>query len=496
MDASKNDRIFFFFMVLVIMCVLLSAIPKVFIESLWPDEALYAWLAKNSTFSFHVLFSKEFIERQPPLFSFILSLAHVIPAFSDMALRSITILLGVGGVIASFYVGRWIGGSDFVAAICAIGVGFSWSYLNIMPRVLADCTLMLFFLLFMLSLFRALKCKSWYGHANVGFWGMGLLLLKWSGILCLPIMLLCYRGQPDLVVRRRGWLPTGMILITLFLLLLNNFLRLGTVLPNLSALQGVIYIGPPWIYLQNFNFISPYPLASFFIFAGIYLLWKNQHPHRGMIAIWFLLTFLSVSFAGEKDFRYAFLFLPSATILMGIVFEHMIVTFSKTVQSQRLWKVGFCASFIVIGSISAQAFSVNSIDFGYVGFREAGEYISSIMTPSSIVFAESDRVIRYYSGVQYKEYGGRLAVLPRSLEGLKNSRTLNGGPVVLVVDRWEYTQPGWAYPLTRGKLRKIETAGFQLVKTINKSLPYADGDHVQMLLEPVVWIFVGRPDPR
>jgi hypothetical protein len=488
--SSKESRVYFFFLALVVVFVSLYTTPRLFIESLWPDEALYAWLAKNADFSFRTLFSNEFIERQPPLFPVILSLAQSIHPFSDVALRVISFVLGVGGIVASFYAGKWIGGSDFIAAFCAMGVGFSFCFLSVLPRILSDGALMMFFLLFMLSLFKALKSPSWQGHVLVGLLGVCLILLKWSGSLCLPIMLGCYWFQPHSGIRSRAVIPAAMVLAVLLLLLLNNFVHLGSVFPDVTALQGAISNGPPWFYLEHFDRISPFPSGSLFVFFGLFIIWKNRHPQRALITTWFLLTFFSVSLAGEKNTRYAFLFLPSATLLIAVFCEYLIAAFFKTEFIRRSFKIGVCLCFFIMALGNVQAFELGPKDHSYTGFREAGEYIRSLRGTHLNIFADSQRALRYYSGIEYKKYGGYLSSLPRSEPDLKTIVAQSSGTVAFVIDSWEYTQPDWAYPLTPEKQERIEGLGFRLARVVEKPVFFSGRTEGGAIFQPVIWVFI------
>jgi hypothetical protein len=490
----KEDRLLFSVLILVLLIVCYCTFPRIFTQSMWPDEALYAWLAKKASLSPQVLFSKEFIERHPPLFPLLLSAAQWIQPFSDAVVRAIVVSINIVGIVASFYVGWLIGGSVFLAAVCAVGVGLSLAFLVYIPRILSDGAMMTFFLFFILALFKAKESRSWFPHVLVGFFGVCLLLLKWSGLLCFPVLLICYLIPPNPAVRKRVFIPTSMILVTLGLLLWNNLHQLKTLLPNLTALQGAIFTGPPWFYVENFRLICSFFGGPILVLLGFLVLWKMRHPQRVLISAWFWVSFLVISLAGEKDCRYTFVFLPPMILSIGILFEYLAHTFIKAESARRLFLLAFCGCYLV----SSFNFFVSRLgpavvgDYAYVGFREAGHYIRSLKGPCLKVLAQSDRAIRYYSGIQYQEFGGQLSVLPHSIGELRETVSKCSGMVVMVIDYWEYTQPTWAYPLDINKLTVIENAGFRLVKVVNKAVPRDIQPDSSLVIQPVVWIFIAN----
>jgi hypothetical protein len=108
------------------------------------------------------------------------------------------------------------------------------------------------------------------------------------------------------------------------------------------------------------------------------------------------------------------------------------------------------------------------------------------------VLADSERAIRYYSGIQYDDYGGRLAVLPRTMEGVKERLEKTAGTILMVIDAWEYTQPEWAYPFNVKKLEMVEQAGFRLVRIIRKEVSSLRGPDAGLSMQPVIWIFLAQ----
>jgi|GEM_PF-1764230 len=490
----KADRLLFAVLFLVLLIVCFCTFPRIFTESMWPDEALYAWLAKKASLSPQVLFSKEFIERHPPLFPLLLSAAQFIQPFSDAALRAIALLINVTGIVACFYVGRLIGGSEFLAAVCAIGVGLSLAFFVYIPRILSDGAMMTFFVLFILAMFKAKESRAWLPHVLVGFFGVCLLLLKWSGLLCLPVLLICYLIPSSTATRKRIFIPLSMILATLGLLLLNNLHQLKSVLPNITALQGAIFTGPPWFYLKNFRLICPISGGPVLVLLGFIVLWKIRHPQRVLITAWFWVSFLIISFAGEKDYRYTFFFLPPMFLVIGILFEHLSHSFIKLDSARRLFKLAFCGCFLVLSFnfIISRLGPISVGDYAYVGFREAGQFIRPFKGPCLTVLSQSERAIRYYSGIQYQEFGGQLSVLPESIRELREMVRHSSGRVVMVIDYWEYTQPAWAYPLSVDKLTAIENAGFNLIRVVRKAVANDKDQDASLIIQPVVWVFVAN----
>jgi hypothetical protein len=490
--SLKSGFFYFILLVLVVLLVFVTGLPHIFSESLWPDEALYGWLARGFWSNFSWVFPKSYIEFHPPLWAMFLSFAQYIPIDIDAALRSFSFVTGLSGIILAFYIGRRVVGSDFVGAICAVGVGLSPAYFLCLPRILADSAQMVVFMALVLALVNAGHRSSVLADILVGLAGGCLIGLKWSGVLAVPLVVIYYLFVLSGKERHRVLIPLFFMGGAIVFWLTNYFIRTGGLFLNISALQGSVFRGPPWFYLRNFNFIVPIFGGLPLLFFGCWVLWKEKHAQRLLVLVWFLICFCSVSLAGEKDFRYAFLFLPPALVLVGVAIEYLIRKFFKKDQMFDLVKKTACCLFLLAAftQILRYGDKFRHLDNGYVGFKESGEVIKAYAGSATLIFAGSERAVRYYSGIEYKEYGGKIAALPRSFERLQQAAERVPGSTLLVIDAWEYTQPAWAFPFNAEKAKTIERGGFHLLSVIHRPVAsISDPRELMKGQRPVVWIF-------
>ena len=153
---------------------------------------------------------------------------------------------------------------------------------------------------------------------------------------------------------------------------------------------------------------------------------------------------------------------------------------------QRVWRLaalllvaGHCWYFFPkVKSLTAEQSS------SFSGFFAAGHWIKQHSTPDTLLWAGSPRLIRYTTGLQLAEFGGRIQSFPSHPETWKEIVSRTRAPVLLAVDAWERRQPSWIYPLTQAKIHFLTESGFQLVKTVRAVCE--DPSHCPT----AIWIFL------
>ncbi|MBF0571767.1 MAG: hypothetical protein HQL12_07815 [Candidatus Omnitrophica bacterium] len=326
----------------------------------------------------------------------------------------------------------------------------------------------------------------------IGITGSLVILLKWSGVLIIPFFILCTiscRYKPFLKDRvKEACIPLSILLITVTLLLFNNFLRLGHLLPDTSALAGRYIIKPAWYYLLNFHNILIVPFLWVLFAFGFFVIFKKRSPKHQLLAIWFLVFLTGISIAQGKDLRYSLLVLPSA-LLISCVGISALIEYAKT-QKQRGWME--ILVIIVLLGIYALLLThtqriLNRNTATSIGFQEAGQWIKKESSSQTLILASSPRLIRYYSGINFKEFGGNILLLPMDQMIFQNTIEKFRGPVLLEIDYWEkIRQPRWLYPITDNTRQYMKNLGFQQVEVVEKEI-YVTGEPKQMV--PVAWIF-------
>ncbi len=481
------ENSFFLILVLTLAAAVFFVLPRLFSLSLWPDEALYAWLGKQVAVTPQAIFSKEFVEKQPPLFSLYLSLANI-SSYSDHSLRMLCVLAGLASIVAGYYLGKIVGGSSFLGAFCALGIGFGGTFMSVLPRMLPDIFQILLFTVLVILL-GGLKRESGVSrHIWIGLIGVGAVLLKWSGLLCLPLIIIAYLILSDVKARQKVWIPVLIVILTTLFLLTNNFFVLGRFFPDVTALKGWMFTAPPSFYVMNIQALSPYPFSLGLLFIGMYVMVRSKHPKSVLILLWFHIMFVSVSLAGEKDLRYGLLFVPALLLIMAIGVEGVVKAVASEELPRYLLKWLLLAVFFILFLFQGIRFSDSRAlgDKSYVGFKPAGKFVGDLVKAEGrpLVLTESSRAIRYYSGLNYREYGGPIRMLPRSIKELKHVLLRSHTKVILVIDRWQYTQPEWAYPLNDEKISLLTSLGFRAVDLSDSA------EEGLVTGRPVVWLFV------
>jgi len=123
----------------------------------------------------------------------------------------------------------------------------------------------------------------------------------------------------------------------------------------------------------------------------------------------------------------------------------------------------------------------------FTGYKEAGRWIKTETAQDSIVLAGSPRALRYYSGINFTNFGGRLGGLPKNQKSFEKIIQNTNSPVILEIDYWERIQPKWVFPITKEKLMYLESMGFRLIKTVKRPIILRDGTQKNAI---VIWIFI------
>ncbi|MBF0571764.1 MAG: hypothetical protein HQL12_07800 [Candidatus Omnitrophica bacterium] len=183
-----------------------------------------------------------------------------------------------------------------------------------------------------------------------------------------------------------------------------------------------------------------------------------------------------ISIAQEKDLRYSLLILPSA-LLISCVGISALIEYAKT-QKQRGWM----ETLIIIVLLSSYAMLfpktkgyLNNGAQTFTGFKEAGQWIKKESSPRTLILASSPRLVRYYSGINFQEFGGNIFQLPADQNVFQKGIKEFQGPVLVETDCWEVTcQPRWLYPISGNGRQYMKNLGFQLLEIIEIEMYGAD----------------------
>ncbi|MBF0571765.1 MAG: glycosyltransferase family 39 protein [Candidatus Omnitrophica bacterium] len=280
---SKNTRTHLYFLLFLAVFGLSFYIQFAFLspQSMWPDEALYGWYAKRIFADCSLIFSKEIVEFHPPLFACLLAAGHFFFPH-ELVYHLVPLAINMAGTYLIYLLGIKI--RDQFTGLCAsIILAFNFLYLNNSTRILIDNTLIVFIMLFvnvLLSAYDNSKGISLKQQIMIGITGSLVILLKWSGVLIIPFFILCTiscRYKPSLKDRvKEACIPLSILLITVTLLLFNNYFRLGHLLPDTSALAGKFRIQPVWYYFSKLTTILTPPFLPFLFVFGSFMIVKQK----------------------------------------------------------------------------------------------------------------------------------------------------------------------------------------------------------------------------
>ncbi len=478
------------FLLLVIVAIAIR-FKYIFIERMWPDEALYAWYAQRLFADPTIIFSKEIIEFHPPLFAALLAIGRLFLS-SDLALRVIPFVFNSLGIVAIYFVGIQMSGR-FLGLLGVLSLSFNYLYINSGTHILIDAPTTSAYLLLVLLLLRIDRVSLRRGNICIGLMAASIILLKWSGILVIPLLLSYYffiSKQPTVWKRLKEKITILMIpTITILFLFFNNRIQLGKFFPDISALQGQYLIKPFWYYAVNFHNILIIPFLVPFFLYGLFVITLKRDSRSVLMSLWFIILFLSISFIPEKTLRYSVSMIPCCLLISGLGAEILIEKIFKMPRKILIAKIS-CLVLVALSCWQLYPRTKALLDQSiseYTGFREAGQVIGQYFNSSTRIFAGSQRAIRYYTGINFVEYGGNLEKLPKNQIEFEKILLDSQAPIILEVDYWERTQPAWVFPLLQEKIEYLEQKGFRLAKVITKSTKITHSIDEQL---PVVWVFI------
>jgi 4-amino-4-deoxy-L-arabinose transferase-like glycosyltransferase len=482
-----------FSFIAIILTIIWIQIPYLFTKCLWPDEALYGWYAKLISANPLMIFSKEINEFHPPFFASLLALGHLIVPH-ELVYRCLPFLISLWGIYLIYLIGIKIK-DPFTGLCAAINLGFNFLYLSNSTRILIDCTLTVFILYFVYALLT--YNSSFKKQLILCLTGSCIILLKWSGTLIIPFLLIYTLLSPSplaLKDKLKAILaPLLTFAVVALFLLLNNYFKLGHPLPDTSAIEGRYLVKPFWYYICDLPniIIIPY-LIPFFIY-GLWVMIKRSFSgfrnEDALLLAWLFVFLLGISLAQEKDLRYSLLVLPSILLISCIGISTLIDTFFKDQKLKTILEILMVVILLTTyGSLLPRTERfLNHTALTYTGFQEAGRWIKRESQSNTMVLASSVRTIRYYSNLDLAQFGGQIRLLPSERSDfeamIKNAR----GPVIVEIDRWEIpVQPSWLYPISPVTEQYMANQGFKLVQTIDHKIYLPDGNKQMM---PVIWIF-------
>lgn len=459
----------------VLLVSLLFRIPVLSTERLWPDEALYAQIARDFIADPASILRTEAYSEHLPIVVVLLSLGLVFTN-SLAGLRVMTLLINLLGILATYKLGEKIAG-PFVGLCAAVFIAVNVGYFHHSHLILIDGPFAVAHVGLALALLNVRAEPRWDRRdLVVGLTAIGVALLKWYAALMIgPIVILYYlvacKDLPLIQRLKKLLLPLSCLAIVAapYLLWKAEVLR---------QQGGVVsyFQRPAFYYLLTAPTFVGGVLSLCVVLVGAFFLFRQAAPRiQALVAAVIVVELAVMSLAPEKDGRYILPVLPFVAFVYALGIDGLINALVK----KKALRAG--AHMVVLGLLSLQfiPFFLNAnrtyLTTIYTGFTEAGEAMRGLVSPDAMILAGSVRAMRYAGG---REHAHRVRELPPTIEGLRTLVQQHRGRIILETDRWEYTQPSWVFPWSNAKVESLGAIGFRQAALISRPV----GSQVQPVI--------------
>ena len=483
-----QERFYFWIFIGVVFISFFLRVKYAFCERIWPDEALYAWYAlKVFTQPFSIV-SKEVLHFHPPLFALILSIGHwILPA--KLACQWISFLFGLFGIWAVYFLGLRLE-NRFVGLIAAILIALNPIYLRYSNKILIDAPQMLFFILLAFTLLRLEKTSKFRDHVCVGLSCMSIVLLKWSGIVIIPIVLIYYFfALKENTFKERCFrclIPLGM---TIFATVLYWCLR-GEMFHYGLSFTSSHSREPFFFYIIYMNQIVHWGLIPFILLGVFLLIKKGDKRAIYLLGSWLGVVLLSMSLVAQKTLRFSILYLPVLLIFCSIGIEgalKMLIKESRLLSYAKALVVILFVLFFLISYPQLDS-ELNGDNKFYKGFEAAGTWIRDRLKHETLIISSSKRIIKYHSKLHIHDDDGTIVGLPREQMDFEEIIHSNRGHILLEIDNWGKMDYTLIDPFKDDQIRYYRDKGFLLKKTFSR-MRYRNKKDNTKLIAPGIWIF-------
>ncbi|MBW2602834.1 MAG: glycosyltransferase family 39 protein [Deltaproteobacteria bacterium] len=424
------EKVFPFLFSLIILTGFLIRYSFIGHESLWPDEALYLFIAKNLSLNPLKIIdeSGKTFFKNPPLFMYLLSFVfRLIGGTSIKIAHLVTVLMDTGTIILIGYIGSCLYNKKvglLSAALLAVNPLHVW----ISTRILTDVPLVFFIYL---SLYFLIRQKD-------AFFYLFSFLSVATKYPAAPIFVLPFINKKTISNSPRSWLIIYLLVISVIICMIS--FRFNIQNHWMSYFTG--FIGLPdfkEIYKESIFFIDPVVCILFLIGVGTALKHKDFSP----ILMWVIIFGTARFFLPWVAFRVSRYSLPLYPAVLMFAAYGGLTSFSflkeKMLDRTILLTLVFSSILVyVIAIYSIRGYAVTDINNQtFVGYKEAGAFLTKQNGEESILTA-SPRQIKYYAP-EFTVYD-----LAKHIT-FKESRELIIEKEIgfISIDRWSPHQPSW-----------------------------------------------------
>lgn len=414
-----------------ILVLLLGAAIKfkfLFQGSLWPDEALYLYIARNLSSNITNLtdISGEIFYKSPPLLMYLLSpFAHIkCVEFNQMA-RIIIILMATGTILSTYYIGKkvyhpWVG--IIAASLFAVCPLTCWTSV----RILTDVPVV-FFIYLAIAMLVYEKKAAFYCFASCA------VLTKYSAfpVLFLPLFL---------KLKPKTWAS----------LYLAGFVTLGILVatkhfyPKPSGWMGYFYgfFNMP-DFLQMFReieFFLGYFLVALIVLGSVFTIKEQKYSALFHWVCMFGICRIFLPWILFRVSRYTLPLFPGLYVLAGYgCYRTVQMVVSKWPVFKKWAVLFFVVSILSVlyANSMRSLFILAHTENKFIGFKEACLFIKEQNTPHSIATA-SHRQIKYFAP------GFDVYNIEKNVTQEELKQTLKFNDIqYLSIDLWSPHLPSW-----------------------------------------------------
>ncbi len=448
-------------------------------ESLWPDEALYGYLAMRVHDDPLAFFSPEVGRASFALIPIAVYALKPIDVF--LWIKLVNLLFLFSGFLLAYFIVKEIAGESYYANLAPLVVlGAQLTYFFVV-RALTDIP---GFLTPLIAVFFTLK----YLKESPPRWVYLLLaaavpaMMKLYGVSAaiIPGVAVLYEGIQKKNIKalvKVGAVLAAGIFIGFFLynlLVYHRFLFAGPkkVLGTAVATKGSGYLDQVRNLLHVFS--KNYIYYGLFFFLTVYYVIsaiKSRGEGWGKevllgISVYNIVFLAIMSFlVGEKAPRYLLPLVATTSVMLPAFLQEL-----KKKGRKILSAAG--AAFVLLSIFPTLSMADELIKFKsqtYTGFFEVGRVLCGYLQTygqgkNYQVFAVSERAMKamlYYYGC--KNYAEMVEGVPKELEVLKSHKGF------LEIDVWEYTAPKWVKNFNQNTLKELKAVGYMPVYAVTKT---------------------------
>jgi 4-amino-4-deoxy-L-arabinose transferase-like glycosyltransferase len=407
----------------------------------WIDEAREMSIARNlMRGQGYTLYGEHYVQH-PYIFYTLIGISSMIFGMVDLAGIAVSVAAGAFSVLGMYLLGKEVF-NERVGLISALLFNFHPLHLFYSTRVINDVAMVLFIILAMYFFVRFNRRNEWKSLYIASAFTALAVLTKIIAIVLPPILILylLIKKRFTWVKQKEYWYAILPFLLLFGIYIAINITALGEVFP-LSYYLGRfapsgVDVGPPTYYLENFISILRWPIALAFAW-GVICAFLMKLRNSRFLFLWIFVFFVVISFQSDKVDRYMIPIFPQIVIIGALGLDKLLRDFKKSGYVIYGF-VGIILLFFSYTLYSDAAVLIPGLSEGFCGFDETGQWLQQVTSTDAPLMVGSDNQIAWYADREnIHHFPVELGDFYTYLE--QNEIAL------LVVDRWERTQPQYVY---------------------------------------------------